>query len=349
MVGEGEIDRPAHSEDGEIDKPARNDETPPAVPREITRAALVVNAGSRSGAAAFEFARQELTDLGVPLAECYQVTDAARLPEIFEDVADHHDLVVVGGGDGTLSTAVDFLAHRDVILGVLPLGTANDFARTLQIPSDLGAACSAVAYGKVVDVDLGMIGENRFVNVASVGLSVGVTQALAPSLKRWLGPLAYTVAAVRAYRAHEPFTAWLEFPDGDHETLVADGLLQVAVGNGRHYGGGNVVSPTAGIDDHTLDLYAIRKGRLRDDVTIARSFRSGTFVEHENVVHLTTRALSLRTDPDLPINVDGEIVTSTPQMLAVDRNAIMVRVPQDSTAARLDRGPGQGPRRQGGS
>jgi diacylglycerol kinase (ATP) len=306
-------------------------------PTEITRAALVVNASSRTGAEAAAFAQQRLTDLRVPLADCYQVTDAARLPEIFAEVVDDHDLVIVGGGDGTLSTAVDFLAHRGVVLGVLPLGTANDFARTLQVPSDLAAACETVANGKVVDVDLGVIGDNRFVNVASVGLSVGVTRALSPGLKRRLGPLAYPIAAARAYRAHQPFTAWLDFPDGDHQQLAVEDLLQVAIGNGRHYGGGNVVSPTAGIDDHTLDVYAIRKGRLRDHVSIARLFRSGTFVEHENVEHVTTRALSLRTDPVQQMNVDGEVVATTPQTLAVDRNAVMVRVPQTSTAARLDR------------
>ena len=298
--------------------------------------ALVVNAASRTGAAAFESARGLLRDLRVPLGECYQVTDSVRLPEVIAEVADTHDLVVVGGGDGTLSTAVDHLAHRGVTLGVLPLGTANDFARTLQIPSDLAAACATIAHGKVVDIDLGRVGDNYFVNVASVGLSVGVTRALTPMLKRRLGPLAYPVAALRAYRAHEPFTAWLEFPDGDHTSQALDDLLQVAIGNGRHYGGGNLMSPTAGIDDDTLDVYAIRKGRLRDHVSIARLLRDGTFVEHDNVLHLTTRTLRLRTDPEQPVNVDGEVVTATPQLFGVERNAIMVVVPQDSSAARLD-------------
>ncbi|MGH3487104.1 MAG: lipid kinase [Actinopolymorphaceae bacterium] len=304
--------------------------------RRFERACLVVNAGSRTGAAAFALARQKLGDLGVPLGECYQVRDAARLPEVFEEVVDHHDVVVVGGGDGTLSTAVDHLAHRDVALGVLPLGTANDFARTLHIPSDLVAACKTIAGGKVVDIDLGRIGDNYFVNVASAGLSVGVTRALSPSLKRRLGPLAYPIAALRAYRRHESFRARLEFPDGDRDTIDLEGLLQVAVGNGRHYGGGNVVAPAAGIDDHLLDVYAIRKGRLRDHTCIARFLRDGSFVEHDNVLHVTTRTVRLHADPAQAINVDGEVVTSTPQVFAVDRNALVVLVPQDSTAARLD-------------
>ncbi len=307
------------------------------------RVALVVNAASRTGAAAFEAARESLRERQVPLGACYQVTDAARLPEIINEVADHHDLVVVGGGDGTLSTAVDHLARKEVALGVLPLGTANDFARTLQIPADLAAACATIADGKIVDIDLGRIGDNYFVNVASVGLSVGVTRALTPRLKRRLGPLSYPVAALRAYRAHQPFRAHLTFPDGDHQSVRLDDLLQVAIGNGRHYGGGNLMSPTAGIDDNSLDVYAIRKGRLRDHVSIARLLRDGSFVEHENVLHLTTRRLHLHTEPAEPVNVDGEVVATTPQEFGVEPNALHVLVPRDSTAAQLDEGSGPAP------
>jgi diacylglycerol kinase (ATP) len=304
---------------------------------EHKRAALIVNTGSRTGAHAFSQARDRLTALGVPLAGAFPLTDAARLPEtVHQAVEDGCDLVVLGGGDGTVSASVDQLAGRPVVLGVLPLGTANDFARTMQIPSDVDQACETIATGKVVDVDLGLAGDNYFVNVASAGLSVGVTQALSARLKSRLGPLAYPVATVRAYRRHRPFTARLEFPDGDNEPMDIDDLLQVAVGNGRHYGGGNVVAPEAGIDDHALDVYAIRQGRMRDHVNIARLFKDGSFVEHHNVVHLTTRRMVLHTDPVEQINVDGEVVASTPEEFSVARNALDVLVPQQATSARKD-------------
>jgi diacylglycerol kinase family enzyme len=175
-----------------------------------------------------------------------------------------------------------------------------------------------------------------YLNVASVGLSVAVTRRLTPGLKQRLGPLAYPVAAVRAYRDQAPFSAQLEFPDGDHEPLTLDGLLQVAVGNGRHYGGGMTVSPTASLDDHLLDVYAIKRGRIRDHAAIARAFRDGTFVEHERVWHLTSRRVRLDTTPSLPINLDGEIATTTPATFTIERNALLVIIPRDSVAARLD-------------
>jgi YegS/Rv2252/BmrU family lipid kinase len=218
-------------------------------------AAVVVNTGSRRGAAAYAEVLTRLEAEGVPIRSADAVSHGSRLPQaIGRAVADGHDLVIVGGGDGTIGCAAGIIAGSDATLGVLPLGTANDFARTLEVPADAVGACAALAHGDVVDVDLGRVDGRAFLNVASAGLSVGVTQALTPGLKRRLGPLAYPVATLRAYRRHQPFTARLEFPHGDREPLELDDLLQVAVGNGRHYGGGNTVSPNAGIDDHTLDV-----------------------------------------------------------------------------------------------
>jgi YegS/Rv2252/BmrU family lipid kinase len=254
-------------------------------------------------------------------------------------IADGHDLVVVGGGDGTVSYAAGRVAGTGVVLGVLPLGTANDLARTLEIPNNLAEACAVIADGKVVDIDLGRANGQPFLNVASVGLSVGVTEALSPRLKRYIGPLAYAIATVRAYARHKAFSARLEFPEGDHEPMELEHLLQVAVGNGQHYGGGNKVSPTAGIDDHTLDIYAIPLAPLREHVSIARLLKDGSFVDHDKVYHLTSRRVRLVTEPPLSVNLDGEIATVTPADFTIQRNAVHVVVPQGSTSALFD-GPG---------
>ena len=301
-------------------------------------AALIVNARSRTGEKAFEKASKHLEDLGVHTGVRYALSDPSRLPEtVREAVLEGHDPVILGGGDGSVSSTVDFLAHHHCTLGLLPLGTANDFARTLEIPSDLEAACETIARGKVVDADLGLVGDNFYVNVASVGLSVEVTRTLSPQLKKSIGPLAYPVAALRAFFRHEPFAARLSFPDGDYETTEYERLLQVAVGNGRIYGGGMVVAPDSGIDDRHLDVYAIRLGRRRDLVGVARYLRSGDFVKNESVDHFRTRRIHLTTEPALAVNVDGELVAQTPQEFSVAENALRVFVPEGSTAARQDR------------
>lgn len=305
--------------------------------REARTAAVVVNTASRLGAAAYAQAVAQLDAEGIPVVAAHAVDDGAELEAVLGRVmADAPDLLVVGGGDGTVGCAAAKVAGTAATLGVLPLGTANDFARTLDLPTDVASACAVLADGVVVDVDLGRLDGRAYLNVASVGLSVGVAAALGPRLKRRLGPLAYPVATLRAYRRHRPFSARLSFPDGDHETLELDDLMQVAVGNGRHYGGGNAVSPTAGIDDHLLDVYVIARGRLREHVSIARLLKDGSFIEHDRVVHLTTRSVRLETEPALPVNLDGEVAATSPGTFTVDRNALLVVVPKGSTAAVLD-------------
>ena len=299
-------------------------------------AALIVNTRSRSGEQTFFEALDRLEELGVSLGATYAIRDPVRLPETVREVlreGSEYRLLILGGGDGTVSSVVDFLADRDTLLGLLPLGTANDFARTLDIPDDIEGACKTIANGKVVDVDLGLAGDNFYVNVASVGLGVETTRSLSPRLKKSTGPLAYPVAAIRAFLKHEAFSARLTFPEGDHEPVEYDRLLQVAVGNGRFYGGGMIVGLESGIDDKTLDVYAIDLGRHRDLLGAARYLKSGDFIKTDGVHNFRTPRVRLETDPELQINIDGEVVTRTPQEFSVAQNALNVLVPQDSAAA----------------
>ena len=311
--------------------------------KEERPAAVIVNTRSRTGERVFFQALDRLQELGVPLGATYALRDPARLPETVREVLDSGigdgGRLILGGGDGTVSSVVDFLAGRDVVLGLLPLGTANDFARTLEIPSHVDAACETIANGKVVDVDLGLAGDNYYVNLASVGVSVGVTESLSPGLKKRAGAIAYPVAAMTAFFKHQPFTARLSFPEGDHEPIEYERLLQVGVGNGRFYGGGMIVSDTSTIDDSTLDVYTIRVGRHRDLFGIARYLKSGDFIQSGNVTHHRTTKVVLETEPDMPVNIDGEIVAHTPQTFGVARNALKVLVPQTSDAARHDPSP----------
>jgi diacylglycerol kinase (ATP) len=148
----------------------------------VKGAALIVNARSRTGEKAFDRASRLLSSLGVHVGTSYALSDPTRLAEtVRKSILEGHDPIILGGGDGSVSSTVDFLANHHATLGLLPLGTANDFARTLQIPPGLEEACETIARGKVVDVDLGLVEENFYVNVSSVGLGVEVTRSLSPS------------------------------------------------------------------------------------------------------------------------------------------------------------------------
>ncbi|WP_374455078.1 lipid kinase [Nocardioides sp.] len=305
----------------------------PATPR-TDRVAVVVNTASRRGARVLPLVEKALRGVADEVTVRPVHGGLELLEALSAAVDDAPDLLVAGGGDGTIGCAAEMVAHTRTRLGVLPLGTANDFARTLEIPTGLVEAVDTLVTGKVVDVDLGRVEGRAYLNVASVGLSVAVTQRLTPGLKRRLGRFAYPAATLAAYRSHRPFAARLELDDGT--VLELSDLMQVAVGNGRHYGGGLTVAPQASIDDHLLDVYAVEQGRLRDHVSVARLLRTGHLVEHERVHHVTARRLRLVTDEPLPVNVDGEIAATTTATFEVDRNALHVVVPAHSRAARLD-------------
>ncbi len=302
---------------------------------------MFVNGASRTGAKAYAPAREALIARGLTLLRCEAIKDPEALPHAVRRAAtDGCRLIVMGGGDGTLGRAAGVLAGLPIeerpVLGVIPLGTANDFARTLEIPAKIEAAADILAGGKVVDIDLGRANELPYVNVASLGLSVGSTQALKPALKKALGPLSYPVSTVVAYGRHQSFTVHLEFPDGDHDPLDLTDLLQVSIGNGRYYGGGQKIAPHAEIDDHSLDIYLIKTGRVQDHLSMRRLVRDGTIIEHDDVHHLTTRALRLTTDSEQQVNLDGELLTSTPVDFRVDRNAFEVIVAQHVSHVRHD-------------
>jgi YegS/Rv2252/BmrU family lipid kinase len=296
-----------------------------------TRTVLIVNSGSRRGRQGAARARRLLLAAGVSLHASYGLRRPVKLPEIVRaELARGCTRFILGGGDGSISAVVPELAGRDVVLGLLPLGTANDFARTLSIPDDLEAACATIAQGNVVSVDLGLAGDHPYVNVVTMGLGAEVVKAVSHRLKRLAGPLAYPVATLRALRHYRPFAASLVFPDGDHPPAQYGRLLQLAVGNGRFYGGGAVVAPGAQIDDGMLDIYAIELHSWWALAGVAWSLKSGRHIERADVPYWRTRQVQVATLPRLPVNIDGERVDWTPESFSVARAALRVLVPSES-------------------
>ena len=152
------------------------------------RTALVVNVRSRRGRRHYPTVCRQLHNAGLDLLDLHPVADPRRLAQALAAAVDSGaDLIVVGGGDGTLSEATHQLAHRDLCLGVLPLGTTNNFARSLGLPLHLPAALQILTEGKVADVDLGHVAGRHFANLTSLGLSVQVAKHVPHQLKRILG------------------------------------------------------------------------------------------------------------------------------------------------------------------
>ena len=202
------------------------------------------------------------------------------------------DLVVLGGGDGTMNAAAEALVEAGLPLGVLPLGTANDLARTLRIPRDPAAAARVIVEGRTRAVDLGRANDKLFFNVASIGLSVRVARHMRRSgWKARFGALSYPLTVWRVLREAHSFKAEIEI-DGSRERLRT---IQLAVGNGRFYGGGMAVDEEAEIDDGLLHLYALKPQPLWKLILRARAFRSGRH-DDPSAVHQLRRPRHLGHD-----------------------------------------------------
>jgi YegS/Rv2252/BmrU family lipid kinase len=283
---------------------------------------LIVNPRARSGSAPLDRALDAFAAAGVAA----RVETSASRAEVADDIrrlAPETDAVVVCGGDGSINAAAPGLMDTGLPMGVIPMGTANDFARTLGLPADPAAAARVVAAGRTRPIDLGVVNGQPFFNVASIGLSVDVADALNAGLKKRWGRFSYAVAALKVALRARPFRAWITARD--EKVMVR--TYQVAVGNGRHYGGGVIVAEHAAIDDGRLDLYSLELRTIWRLATMIRAFRAGMHGAFDEVRTHNHTAFHVATRKPRPVNADGDIVAWTPATFEVRPAAVRVFAP----------------------
>jgi diacylglycerol kinase (ATP) len=286
------------------------------------RALLIVNPGSRKGETAHHAAVEGLRRHSIePL--CRECGSRDEISSLIAEHGKHVNMIVIAGGDGTLSAAASGVMQAKRPLGILPTGTANDLARTLAIPEDLDGALRIIGEGHTRPIDIGSVNGTLFFNVASIGLSAELARELTADLKRRFGKLGYAVAAIRVLARARPFLARIIAADRDLRSFT----LQVAVGNGRFYGGGNIVTETATIDDGCLDLYSLEFLHAWRLVFLLRAFRRGEHIARREVRGLHGQSFEIQTRRPRAVNADGEIVTHTPAVFQVLPKAIEIIVP----------------------
>lgn len=285
-------------------------------------AALIVNAQSRKGQAMFEEACAALS--GLP----FQVdAHAVEQPDLLEAtlekaLAKKPELVILGGGDGTISGLVDLLVGKNVVLGVLPLGTANSFCRTLGIPLDVPGAVEVLKNGQPRRIDLGKVDDDYFANAATLGIAPKIAETVPHGLKKVLGRAGYLTWAAYQYAKFRPFKVTIDAGKGP--TTIK--CVEVRIANGRYHGGQELME-TAEIDSGEIVVECVR-GHLKRRLLanwVANVLRLPQ--RREDVVEFHGKAIRIESRKPLPISIDGEVLAHTPVTVSVAADAIRVMAP----------------------
>ncbi|HYC94153.1 MAG TPA: YegS/Rv2252/BmrU family lipid kinase [Sphingomicrobium sp.] len=288
------------------------------------RAMLVINALSRRGEAAFDEARDKLTAAGIELMDAHAVKNPEVMEPIVKAAIARAPMVIVGGGDGTLSSVVDYFVGTDTVFAVLPLGTANSFARTLGLPLDVDGAIKVIAYGRRKRIDLGIIDGDYFANFAAMGLSPLIADTVPHRLKRYLGILGYVLWAIRVAFKFRPFKLRVTLDDG---SVVRSWATEARIANGRFQGGVELVED-ASLSSGEMVIQAVTGKSV---LGLAWSWFATLFkLRHrdQTVTEWRGRRMVLDAKPRQKISIDGEIAARTPVVVECARGAIEVAAPR---------------------
>jgi diacylglycerol kinase (ATP) len=227
--------------------------------------------------------------------------------EEIRSAAEEADVVVVGGGDGTLNRTLNALGDRlaTVVFGLIPMGTGNDFARTLGLPDDPLACAKALGTATEREVDVGRASgggvERLFLNACMGGFPVQVDEAVGETVKKRLGPLAFWVGGAKAMADLTPSVVTVN--GRKLERCIAAG-----VGNGRSCGGGIQVWPSARPDDGLLDACALALRNPAQGALLATRVRAGEHEDLDGVLTVGGASIEIECEPAFEFNVDGELV-----------------------------------------
>ena len=228
--------------------------------------------------------------------------------------------IVAAGGDGTINEVVNGIAGADVALGILPVGTMNVFAAELGLPGDLDEAWAVIRAGHTRKIDLVRANSRYFVQLAGVGLDAQVVQETSWNFKKNFGPLSYVISAAQI-AARKPPRLVVEADGTEREGSF------VLIGNGRYYGGPVAVFKDARIDDGKLDVLIFKNLGYLDIARYLTNIFMGKHTRLSDVEYFQTKKAAVRSEEDVPVEVDGEATLRLPVTFRISSRKLRVVVP----------------------
>ncbi|MDB6146683.1 MAG: hypothetical protein JWO45_347 [Spartobacteria bacterium] len=239
-------------------------------------------------------------------------------------VRNKYDYLIAAGGDGTLNEMINGIAThaRDMRVGLLPLGTGNDFARSLKLPATIEENIDVLLAGKTRAIDLVKVRSDRvryFVNVSAGGFSGLVDEKLTPEIKRTWGPLAYVRSAAAALPELRAYRTDIEL---DNDEKLSVDLYNIIVANGIFVAGGLPVAPEADPSDGLLDIIIIPKRSAPEIALLAAQIVLGNHLGSEAITFRRSSRVSVNSRPGMWFNVDGELVGNEPAVFEIIPRAL---------------------------
>ncbi len=295
----------------------------------MERYCLISNrvAGSGSAGAYIDRVKALMENRGVDF-EIRETQYPGHATELAKAAVDEgFDVIVAVGGDGTLRETAMSVVHTDRILGLLPCGTGNDYARPLGIPTDAEAALDILLNGETRTVDAGMANDQIFFNIAGFGFDVDVldyTEEFKPKCRN--GETAYRLGCLKAVLGLKLRRSTLTFPDGTIERNV----LMAAAGVGTHFGGGMNVLPESDMSDGLLDVCIAHDVKRIGVLKLLPKFIKGKHLGLKCITYRKATEVSVVCDPVSRIEVDGERMDGTPVTFRILPGALKVRAPKSN-------------------
>ena len=230
--------------------------------------------------------------------------------------------IAVCGGDGSIHEAINGLAGSNGVLGIVPCGRGNDFARALGIPKKIKAAVEVLVNGQNRQIDLSRIGHRYFGTVACLGFDAEVSRATRKGSARLGATVSYVSALLKELVRYQCPAVRLE---GDFGIFEGD-IFLTAMGNTPFYGSGIQIAPGAKIDDGLLTVCLVKSVSRQNVLLLLPKVYSGGHIDHPAVQMLQTRSLIITAKDDLWLFADGEPIGQTPATVEIVPNVLTVRV-----------------------
>ncbi|CAN5664565.1 lipid kinase [soil metagenome] len=254
--------------------------------------------------------------------------------EVIEKCKTEADAVLIGGGDGSVNHALPALISTKLPLLLIPLGTANNLARTLAIPTTVPDALMLLTSAHTKLVDVGMVSQISrkgealasipFVNVIGIGMSAKVNRFVPSEQKRWLGVFAFALTAIRVASRMSPFRVEIETDGRKHRGRS----WQVTVCNGRNYGNGLVIDHAATLTDQTLHGITTEIGKWWHGFGLIPALRAGRFESTRQVKSFSGNVIKISTRRSKHVDIDGDLKARTPIEISVYVSALKIFVPE---------------------